>query len=188
MERKKAEVLVIGVINIQEPSGTYALLLGELNGNRQVPVIIGPAEANPITMQLKGVETPRPMTHDLFKSCLRTFNIQVSEVLIYREEEGIFYSYVYLKHNHDVIAIDARTSDAILLALTFHAPIYMYDDILETQCMPYDEDEELDDYSMANESAEAESVEELEMALERAIKDENYELASVLRDKIKKQK
>ena len=77
MERKKAEVLVIGVINIQEPSGTYALLLGELNGNRQVPVIIGPAEANPITMQLKGVETPRPMTHDLFKTYLLTFNIQV---------------------------------------------------------------------------------------------------------------
>ena len=95
----------------------FAMLLGEVNGERQLPVIIGPAEAQATALYLKGIKTPRPLTHDLFMTSLTVMGASLLRVLIYKAKEGIFYSYIYLKKDDEITRIDARTSDAIALAV-----------------------------------------------------------------------
>ena len=181
---KKVELQVINITNSQAQVGAFAMLLGEVDGERQLPIIIGPAEAQATALYLKGVKTPRPLTHDLFITSL-------IRVLIYKAKDGIFYSYIYLKKDEEIIRIDARTSDAVALAVRADCPILIYDSILEQECLHMSSEERTRSEETDNDEGDEEEHDlpgttsrTLEEALEQAIKDENYELAAQIRDQI----
>ena len=178
-----AYALVIGIL--------FAMLLGEVDGERQLPIIIGPAEAQATALYLKGVKTPRPLTHDLFITSLTILGASLIRVLIYKAKDGIFYSYIYLKKDEEIIRIDARTSDAVALAVRADCPILIYESILEQECLHMSSEErtrseETDNDEVAEEEHDLPGATSrtLEEALEQAIKDENYELAAQIRDQI----
>lgn len=190
---KKVELQVVNISNSQAQVGAYALLLGEVNGKRQIPIIIGPAEAQATALCLKGVKAPRPLTHDLFYSCLNVLDTALIRVVIYKASEGVFYSYIYLRKETEIIRIDSRTSDAVALAVRADCPIFIYESILERECMRLgdeDGDEDEDNTEEEDDNADSESIHHipLEEKLNQAIKEENYELAARLRDEIQRQK
>lgn len=188
---KKVELQVINITNSQAQVGAFAMLLGEVDGERQLPIIIGPAEAQATALYLKGIKTPRPLTHDLFISTLTVLGASLIRVLIYKAKDGIFYSYIYLKKDEDIIRIDSRTSDAIALAVRSDCPILIYESILEQECLhmsdekrTHSEETEDDEDSEEEHHSSAPTSISLEEALQQAIKDENYELAAQIRDQI----
>ncbi|WP_291595628.1 bifunctional nuclease family protein [Bacteroides sp.] len=188
---KKVELQVINITNSQAQVGAFAMLLGEVEGERQLPIIIGPAEAQATALYLKGIKTPRPLTHDLFTTSLTVLGASLIRVLIYKAKDGIFYSYIYLKKDEEIIRIDARTSDAVALAVRADCPILIYESILEQECLHMSAEErnrseETDDDEGSEEehSSSAPTSISLEEALQQAIKDENYELAAQIRDQI----
>ena len=184
---KKVELQVINITNSQAQVGAFAMLLGEVGGERQLPIIIGPAEAQATALYLKGVKTPRPLTHDLFTTSLNALGTNLIRVLIYKAKEGIFYSYIYLKKDEEIIRIDARTSDAIALAVRADCPILIYDSILEQECLHMSSKKRARSEETDNEEEHdlpGATSRTLEEALEQAIKDENYELAARIRDQI----
>lgn len=188
---KKVELQVINITNSQAQVGAFAMLLGEVEGERQLPIIIGPAEAQATALYLKGIKTPRPLTHDLFTTSLTVLGASLIRVLIYKAKDGIFYSYIYLKKEEEIIRIDARTSDAVALAVRADCPILIYESILEQECLHMSAEErnrseETDDNEESEEehSSSAPTSISLEEALQQAIKDENYELAAQIRDQI----
>ena len=175
---KKVELQVINITNSQAQIGAFAMLLGEVDGERQLPIIIGPAEAQATALYLKGVKTPRPLTHDLFITSLTVLGASLIRVLIYKAKDGIFYSYIYLKKDNEIIRIDARTSDAIALAVRADRPILIYESILEQECLHLSGEERTRSEQINDEGIS------LEEALQQAIKEENYELAARIRDQI----
>ncbi len=188
---KKVELQVINITNSQAQIGAFAMLLGEVDGERQLPIIIGPAEAQATALYLKGVKTPRPLTHDLFTTSLTVLGASLIRVLIYKAKDGIFYSYIYLKKDEEIIRIDARTSDAVALAVRADCPILIYESLLEQECLRSSaekrnrsEETEDDEESEEEHSSSAPTSLSLEEALQQAIKDENYELAAQIRDQI----
>ena len=151
---KKVELQVLNITNSQAQVGAFALLLGEVNGERQLPIIIGPAEAQATALYMKGVKTPRPLTHDLFMTIIGVLGASLLRVLIYKAKDGIFYSYIYLKKDEEIIRIDTRTSDAVGMAIRAECPILIYESILEQECLrisneerrhPEESDEEAED-------------------------------------------
>jgi uncharacterized protein len=183
---KKVELQVLNLTRSQAEANAFAMVLGEVNGERQLPIIIGAGEAQSIALHLKGVKYPRPLTHDLFVSCLTSFSITLTEILIYRAEEGVFYSHLYLKKGEEMIKADSRTSDAVGLAIRMQCPIYIYESILEKECLVSTELNAETEEEKKN--LEEETVQSLKKALAKAIENENYELASVLRDEILRRK
>ena len=191
---KKVELQVLNITNSQAQVGAFAMLLGEVDGERQLPIIIGPAEAQATALYLKGIKTPRPLTHDLFTTSLTVLGVSLIRVLIYKAKDGIFYSYVYLKRAEDIIRIDARTSDAIALAVRADCSILIYESVLDRECLRIPDEERNrseetvgDKESMEEEhesSSRSATSKTFEQALEQAIKDENYELAAKIRDQI----
>ena len=188
---KKVELQVINITNSQAQIGAFAMLLGEVDGERQLPIIIGPAEAQATALYLKGVKTPRALTHDLFTTSLTVLGASLIRVLIYKAKDGIFYSYIYLKKDEEIIRIDARTSDAVALAVRADCPILIYESLLEQECLRMSaekrnrsEETEDDEESEEEHSSSAPTSLSLEEALQQAIKDENYELAAQIRDQI----
>ena len=159
---------------------------------RQLPIIIGPAEAQATALYMKGVKTPRPLTHDLFMTIIGVLGASLLRVLIYKAKDGIFYSYIYLKKDEEIIRIDTRTSDAVGMAIRAECPILIYESILEQECLrisneerrhPEESDEEAEDEKKRDLPRNVTSM-SLEEALKQAIKDENYELAAKIRDRI----
>ena len=188
---KKVELQVINITNSQAQIGAFAMLLGEVDGERQLPIIIGPAEAQATALYLKGVKTPRPLTHDLFTTSLTVLGTSLIRVLISKAKDGIFYSYIYLKKDEEIIRIDARTSEAVALAVRADCPILIYESLLEQECLRMSaekrnrsEETEDDEESEEEHSSSAPTSISLEEALQQAIKDENYELAAQIRDQI----
>lgn len=188
---KKIELQVINITNSQAQVGAFAMLLGEVNGERQLPVIIGPAEAQATALYLKGIKPPRPLTHDLFMTSLTVMGASLLRVLIYKAKEGIFYSYIYLKKDDEITRIDARTSDAIALAVRADCPILIYNSLLERECLHLSDEESPRSEDSGNDEEEQENPVpsnvtsiSLEEELEKAIKTENYELAAKIRDQI----
>lgn len=189
----KIKVSVLGFSFNQTRSGTYGLVLSEEEGPRRLMVIVGTPEAQSIAFELQQSKPPRPLSHDLFKSLLQQLDIKLLEVLIYRYEDGIYFSKMFLRQNNEIIELEARTSDAVAIALRIKAPIYVFESILRYQGVVFEdkdsgktsdnlEEDELDlslDYSLLNK-------EELEVMLKDAIDGEDYELASLLRDELKK--
>ena len=138
---------------------------------------------------MKGVKTPRPLTHDLFMTIIGVLGASLLRVLIYKAKDGIFYSYIYLKKDEEIIRIDTRTSDAVGMAIRAECPILIYESILEQECLrisneerrhPEESDEEAEDEKKRDLPRNVTSM-SLEEALEQAIKDENYELAAKIR-------
>lgn len=186
---KKIELQVLNISNSQAQVGAYALLLGEVEGKRQLPIIIGPAEAQATALSLKGVKAPRPLTHDLFYTCLNILGTKMLRVLIYKAKEGVFYSYIYLKKDEEIIRIDSRTSDAIALAVRSECPIYIYESILEREHIRMDDAETpAAEQNNEEETSDSVSISSLEEALDKAIREENYELAARIRDQINRKK
>lgn len=195
---KKIELNIIGLSYSQTQSGAYALVLGENKGKRRLPIIIGGFEAQAIAIELEKMTPSRPLTHDLFKSFAETFDVDVSEVIIYNLVEGIFYSKLICTRGKEEFEIDARTSDAIAVAVRFNCPIFTYEFILSTAGIILEEGaeseegeksisgEDLQDIDEGNFSSF--NLEELKKMLEEAIADEAYEKASLIRDAIKEKK
>lgn len=175
--------------------GAYALVLNEVDGGRKLPIVIGGSEAQAIAIELENMTPSRPLTHDLFKSFAHAFAINVEEIIIYNLIEGIFFAKIITVQEGKRSEIDARTSDAVALAVRFKCPIYCYDFILDTAGVneqdireSYSEEEEEFEASAESSDASVLSVAELEQELEKAIEQEDYERASELRDEISKRK
>lgn len=193
----KIRLNVLGISYSQTQSGAYALVLSEENGQRRVPIIVGGFEAQAIAIQLEGLKPPRPLTHDLFVNFSLAFRINLIEVNIYKLEEGVFFSKLICDNGQTRISIDARTSDAIALALRFKCPIFTTEDILTRAGIVIDfenesrtkknEPEEVRSDTNIKELEELKNldIEELKALLEEAINKENYERASIIRDEIK---
>ncbi len=195
---QKIRLNILGLSVSQTQSGAYALVLVEENGERRIPIIIGPVEAQAIAIQLEGLKPPRPLTHDLIKNMAMAFDIALLEVTIYKLEEGIFYSELLCEMDGKEIKIDSRTSDAVALALRFRCPIYTTEDILKKSGIILDlEDEESpvrnlsdkDDFSEPEVSTYSQySSNELNEMIDEAVRNEDYEKASIIRDELKKRK
>ena len=183
---------VIGV-RVEMPSNQPIVLLKEIDGTRFLPIWVGAVEATAIAFAQQGVEPPRPLTHDLFKSFALTFDIQVKEIVIYNLVEGIFFSKIVCEQNGETYEIDARTSDAIAIGVRFNAPVFTLETILASAGILLDEDmiDTMSDEPVEQESAskniyQSLSLEELENKLNEAITNEEYEVASKIRDEINK--
>ena len=192
MERKRLEI--IGMSYSQSQSGAYALILGEIGGKRRLPIIIGGFEAQAIAIELEKMKPSRPLTHDLFKNFADNYNVRIKEVIIDKFHEGIFFAKLICLQDEVETEIDARTSDAVALAIRFHCPIYTTEKILTDAGILMDESspsfgaktpkEEI------QESSEFEnlSLNELNDLLKKAVDSEDYEQASLLRDEIQRRK
>lgn len=204
---KKMKLEIVGLSYSQTQSGAYALVLGESKGQRRLPIIIGGFEAQAIAIELEKMTPSRPLTHDLFKSFAEAFGISVREVLIYNLVEGIFFAKLICTNGKEDTEVDARTSDAIALAVRFNCPIYTYEFIL-SQAGIILEDEKTAESTAEEETEEAseetdellaaasgglpeysrKTTKELEEMMRKAIEDENYERASRIRDELNKRK
>ncbi|MDD2344992.1 MAG: bifunctional nuclease family protein [Bacteroidales bacterium] len=191
----KIKLEVQGLTYSQTQNNAYALILKESNGTRRLPIIIGGFEAQSIAIQIEKIKYSRPLTHDLFKNFSETFHIQVTEVLIYRLEEGVFYSQLICNNGHMIKEIEARTSDAVSLALRFDCPIYTYEKIMKDASIDessiFAKESILDEpeVSLSDENEfEYYTLEELDKLLDQAVENEDYEQASKIRDEIEKRK
>ena len=192
-----------GISYSQTQNGAYALILSEVEGDRKLPIVIGAFEAQSIAIALeKGIKPPRPLTHDLFKNFADRFDIVVKQIIIHKLVDGVFYSSIICERDAIEEIIDARTSDAIALALRFKSPIFTYKNILDQagiflkqQSDEEDlmsdgitvENEDLDSGDDFNSSAtdfESLNIEELHKLLEKAVANEDYEKAANIRDEI----
>ena len=199
MEMNKVRLEIVGLSYSQTQSGAYALVLGEIEGTRRLPIIIGGFEAQAIAIELEKMTPSRPLTHDLFKTFFETFEIEITEILIYKLVEGIFYAKLICTDGTKEVEIDARTSDAIALAVRFNCPIYAFefilksagvvlDDLMSKSESPLSLSEEEVESPSAETGYKAKSTEELKNLLNSAIADEQYELASKIRDELNNRK
>lgn len=198
MEKSKIKLEILGLSYSQTQTGAYALVLGESEGKRRLPIIIGNFEAQAIAIELEHMKPSRPLTHDIFKTFADTFEVQVSEVIVYNLLEGIFFAkLICQKAGEEPIEIDTRTSDAIALAVRFKCPIYTYEFILSSAGIILDDDEieslgddspSSDESPGSNTAYGSMSMDELESELSQAIDNEDYEKASQLHDEIKRRK
>lgn len=193
---KRIKLKVMGISYSQTQSGAYALILIEDNGERRIPIIIGGFEAQAIVIKLENLDPPRPLTHDLFKKFADEFNVSVNEVMIYKLEEGVFFSKLVCSNSEKEYSIDSRTSDAVAIALRFDCPIYITEEILEKAGItinPTDSDvsasSEVDSmFESERTKYESYSDDELYKMIDDAVKTEDYERAAAIRDEIDKRK
>jgi len=193
---EKIRLDIIGMSYSQSQSGAYALILGERNGKRRLPIIIGGFEAQAIAIELEKIKTPRPLTHDLFKTFADVYQIQMLEVVINKFSEGVFYAKLVCSDGKNEQEVDSRTSDAIALALRFNCPIYTYESIMVAAGILIDEESE--ENTAADSKPEGSpselsnfselSLTELKELLQASIEKEEYEKASKIRDEINKRK
>lgn len=194
----KIRLNILGLSVSQSQSGAYALVLGEDNGDRRIPIIIGPVEAQSIAIHLERLKPPRPLTHDLFKQMAVSFNIEIVEVFVYKLEEGIFYSEIICESNGKRVSIDSRTSDAVALSLRFGCEIFTTPEILERAGILIDFESDssneekqqtyADDVSLGGHKYEKYTSADLSQMLDNAINSEDYERASAIRDEINRRK
>jgi bifunctional DNase/RNase len=190
----KIKLEIVGMSYSQSQSGAYALILGEAEGSRRLPIIIGGFEAQAIAIELERIKPTRPLTHDLFRNFASTFGIVITEVIINKFHEGVFYAQLFCFDGDKEVQIDSRTSDAVALALRFHCPIYTYEIIMAAAGVEMkDEIDEIEDLPVEEETETSPgyagmSLSELEDLLNTSIENEDYEKASFIRDEIKRRK
>ncbi|MDQ7948612.1 MAG: bifunctional nuclease family protein [Pedobacter sp.] len=199
---KKVKLDIVGLSYSQTQSGAYALVLGEVNGRRRLPIIIGAFEAQAIAIEIEKMTPTRPLTHDLFKSFAEAYHIAVTEIIIYNLVDGVFFAKLICSDGNTTQEIDARTSDAIALAVRFSATIYTYEFILSSAGIVIEGNDFLFLENMESITKEHSSedmptsipvsgyqslsLEELQQKLEEAIAEEAYEKAARIRDEISK--
>jgi len=197
---KKIKLDIVGLSYSQTQSGAYALVLGEVSGRRRLPIIIGSFEAQAIAIEIEKMTPSRPLTHDLFKSFAQAYQIEVQEIIIYNLVDGIFYSKLICSDGKRTVEIDARTSDAIAIAVRFDCPIFTYEFILSTAGIVI-EGNDFVYLENINETQEEKSVstsvgsgfaslsiDELKTKLQEALAEESYEKAAKIRDELNKRK
>jgi bifunctional DNase/RNase len=189
---KKIELRIVGLSYSQAQANSYALVLGELDGKRRLPIVIGHYEAQAIALEIEKMRPSRPLTHDLFFNFAKIFGINLIEVEITKFHEGIFHSTLICDNGVSMREIDSRTSDAVALAIRFKCPIYTSEQVLDQAGIMFEE-EEPQIGGTDNRSEETVpfplrnlSIAELEADLQQAIEDEDYEKASLIRDEIKR--
>ena len=191
---KKIKLEIIALSHSVTHSHNYAIILGEVDGTKRLPIVIGGFEAQAIAVALENMIPNRPLTHDLFKNTLESFNITIKEVIIHQLTEGIFYSSLICEKDGMEYTIDSRTSDAIAMAVRFKAPIYTYDSIMEIAGVTMEDPQmekptkskpEKIEKPITKDIAEM-PVEALEALLEKALQREDYEHAAKLRDELNK--
>lgn len=208
---RRVSLHVLGLSYSQLQSGAYALVLAEDKGPRRIPVVIGAAEAQSIAICLEGIHTPRPMTHDLFVSFAHAFGVKLKEMFIYRFEDGIFSSELTFSDGERTVVIDARTSDAVAIAIRTHTPIFTTPEILEATGFVIDDSEftrkgELDEEDLETEDSDEEyegtadsgyhaeprpenyTIEQLEATLADLIEKEDYEEAARISEILQRKK
>ena len=179
-------------ISYYPPSKGYAVLLQEKDGNRRLPIIVGSSEAQAIALYLEGVDMPRPMTHDLLINVLDTLETEISQVTIARMNNGTFFAEIEVSNSQiGEIIIDSRPSDAIAVALRTSTPIYVSDEVMDRASLENDISdgsevtEPVSSKELTKETSEEMVLENLNEALEKAVSEEEYEVAARLRDRIK---
>lgn len=188
----KVELKFLRITYSHTHAGAYALILAESYGDRRLPIIIGGVEAQAIAIQVENIKPARPLTHDLFKNVADTLGFNLKEVIISDLVEGIFHAKLVVEQNAHEVEIDARSSDAIALALRFDCPIFTFERILSTAGLKVEEGEDDEEKTAEPRKGKEKrslgnaSIEELRGMLEEALDDEDYERASTLRDEIKK--
>lgn len=193
---KKIEIEIVALSHSITQTHSYAVVLGELNGLRRLPIVIGGFEAQAIAVALENMHPSRPLTHDLMKNFMNAFNVELMEVVINDLQESIFYSKLVCVSEHDTIEIDSRTSDALALAVRFGCPIYTYDHILETAGILMDDggkkkktDIKVEEVGrMPNNELSMLSMDELNKLLNEVLEQEDYIRAIAIRDEINKRK
>lgn len=207
MDKIKLEIL--GLSSSQSQSGSFALVLGEVEGDRRLPIIIGMFEAQAIAIEIEKVRPSRPMTHDLFRAIGNDLNFTVEEIIISNLKEGVFFAQIMITDGIKHIAVDSRPSDAIAIGLRFDAPIYTYEHILsEAGIVVEDTEEEQEEGESEEASSETSeavvetsekgktkkpssdlkslSLDKLNEMLNEAIENEDYEKAARIRDELNK--
>jgi hypothetical protein len=195
---QKVRLEISGIAYSQTQSGSYVLTLSEAAGKRKLPIVIGGFEAQAIAVELEKMIPNRPLTHDLIKSFCITYDVIIKEVLIYKFVEGVFYSKLICEKDGAISEIDSRTSDAIAVGVRFNSPIFTLSNVLEDAGITSDQEDDFESDALFEEGVEAieddqqissmvnDTIQDLEKQLEEALENENYELASKLRDEIKK--
>ncbi|MBU0488121.1 MAG: bifunctional nuclease family protein [Bacteroidetes bacterium] len=189
---EKIKLDIIGISYSQTQSGAYALILGETEGRRRLPIIIGGFEAQAIAIELEKMKPSRPLSHDLFKNFAREFNINVFEVIIHKFQDGVFFAKLICESPEKISEIDSRTSDAVALAVRFNCPIFTNESVLAAAGIILDEPAEDSAQEEEEETTVSEfsefSDEDLDQMLNTAVDEENYERASRIRDEISQRK
>lgn len=195
---KKIELEIVALSHSITQTHSYAVVLGEMNGLRRLPIVIGGFEAQAIAVALEHMQPSRPLTHDLMKNFMNAFNVELQEIIINDLQEGIFYSRLVCFTEHDTVEIDSRTSDALALAVRFGCPIFTYEHILEsagilmedtpgkkkkTEAVGVEES-----VTGSNEDLSQMSLEDLQNLLNDVLEHEDYIRAIAIRDEINKRK
>ncbi len=190
---KKIELEIVALSHSITQTHSYAVVLGEVNGLRRLPIVIGGFEAQAIAVALERMQPSRPLTHDLMKNFMLAFNIELHEIIINDLQEGIFYSKLVCSTEHDTVEIDSRTSDAVALAVRFGCPIYTYDNILDSAGILMEDDDKKKKVLVSHSDSNSDdlgklSLPELETLLKEVLDQEDYIKAASIRDEIKARK
>lgn len=199
---KKIELEIVALSHSITQTHSYAVVLGEVNGLRRLPIVIGGFEAQAIAVALEKMQPSRPLTHDLVKNFMNAFAIDLHEIIICDLQEGIFYSKLVCSSEHDTIEIDSRTSDALALAVRFGCPIYTYENILESAGILMEDtgsgtgkkkkakqEVVVEEHgSTGNEDLKTMTLEELDVLLNEVLESEDYIRAIAIRDEINSRK
>ena len=191
---RKIELEIIALSHSVTQTQNYAVVLGEVEGNRRLPIVIGGFEAQAIAVVLERMNPNRPLTHDLFKNALSSFGVEIKEIIINDLVEGIFFSKLICEKDEESIEIDSRTSDALAMAVRFNCPIYTYEFIMESAGVILEDVEDQVKIGGAPKPGRSEtsferySTEELNKMLQQVLGDEDYEKAAKIRDEINKRK
>jgi bifunctional DNase/RNase len=194
---KKIELEIVALSHSITQTHSYAVVLGEVNGLRRLPIVIGGFEAQAIAVALERMQPSRPLTHDLMKNFMYAFNVELMEIIINDLQEGIFYSKLVCVNEHDTVEIDSRTSDALALAVRFGCPIYTYENILESAGILMEDESkqkktdvpvEEGRASASNQDLSKLNLEELQKLLNDVLEHEDYIRAIEIRDEINKRK
>lgn len=189
---KRKELKILGLSYSQSQLGSYVIVLSDISGNRKLPLIIKPAEAQRIAIELEGIKSPRPMIHDLFKSMSESYGIDIQEIFIHSLLEGIFYTKIVTSNGLDEIDIECTAGDAIALSVLYKCPIYTTVDILKMAGVSVNDDGSSSDFDVDVEDDLVEvsrpsrivSIDDLENMMNEAIANEEYEIAAEIRDRI----
>ena len=195
---KKIELEIVALSHSITQTHSYAVVLGEVNGLRRLPIVIGGFEAQAIAVALEKMQPSRPLTHDLMKNFMNAFGVELNEIIINDLQEGIFFSKLVCSTEHDTVEINSRTSDALALAVRFGCPIYTYENILESAGIMMEETsgkkkkavqgETVEDVRTGSEDLKAMSMEELNTLLNEVLESEDYIRAIAIRDEINSRK